>query len=94
MQVPFRPTNLCRSNNNDWWCCRFDVPQEAQDGAFAICGVFNGCESWDNNRGADYSMSVMSLEAAIVRAVASACIGLDVGLQSPSPHVTGHLMFV
>jgi hypothetical protein len=75
---------LSRNDSNDWWCCRLEVPQEANQCAFAICGMFNGCETWDNNQGADYKLSVLSLEAAVVRAVAEACIGLDVGLK-PQP---------
>lgn len=93
VQVPFRPTTLNRTDTTDWWCCRLDVPPEATQGAFAVCGMFNGCESWDNNNGADYKLSVTGLEAAVVRAVAGACIGLDVGAKPRprAPMVDGKL---
>lgn len=82
LQVPFRPTTLLRSDTADWWCCRLEVPQEANAGAYAICGVFNGAENWDNNGGADYKLTVANLEGAVVRAVAGACIGADNGTKS------------
>jgi hypothetical protein len=39
--------------------------------------VFNGAENWDNNGGSDYRLAVVSLEAAVVQAVAGACMGID-----------------
>lgn len=69
-QVPFRPTSLLRSDTADWWCCELDVPEQANQGAYAICGVFNGAENWDNNGGQDYKLTVANLEGAVVRAVA------------------------
>lgn len=80
VQIAFRPSTLRRNDRNDWWCCRVHVPEEAHHGAYAICGVFNGSEVWDNNMGANYGLSVMCLEAAVVRAVAAACMGLDLGV--------------
>ena len=77
LQVAFRPAALRRDGQHDWWCCRVSVPEDSHQGAYAICGVYNGSENWDNNQGADYTFSVMSLEAAVVRAVAGACIGVD-----------------
>lgn len=68
--MPFRPTTLLRSDTADWWCCQLDVPEQANQGAYAICGVFNGAENWDNNGGQDYKLTVANLEGAVVRAVA------------------------
>lgn len=55
-----------------------DVPPEGRSGAFAICGVFAGNEHWDNNQGANYQLPVLQLEAAVVRAVAGACMSQEV----------------
>lgn len=59
------------------------MPPEATHGAYALCGVYNGSEHWDNNGGADYKLNLATLEVAVIRAVAGACIGLDVGAKQP-----------
>jgi hypothetical protein len=51
-----------------------DVPEQANGGAYAICGVFNGAENWDNNGGQDYRLTVANLEGAVVRAVAGVSV--------------------